>query len=141
MKECVKKTKDRISQIESSVHALPNTVPSDFKVTFNYKGRKSMDIASEVISRLTNDSSVVFDPFFGSGSFILAAAKTKVKEIIGTAIIIATRTKSRKLRVYTAKKSKLQTSVAPTVRVNWKKNSTKSRAFLQPSISSICASY
>ena len=84
MKECVKKTKDRISQIESSVHALPNTVPSDFKVTFNYKGRKSMDIASEVISRLTNDSSVVFDPFFGSGSFILAAAKTKVKEIIGT---------------------------------------------------------
>ena len=84
MKDCVKSTKEKISQIESSIHALSNTVPSDFKVTFNYKGRKSIDIANEVISRLTSDSSVVFDPFFGSGSFILAAAKTKVKEIIGT---------------------------------------------------------
>ena len=84
MKDCVKTTKNKISQIESSVNTLPNTVPGDFKVTFNYKGRKSIDIASEVISRLINDSSVVFDPFFGSGSFILAAAKTKAKEIIGT---------------------------------------------------------
>lgn len=84
MKDCVKDTKDRISQIESGVHALHNTVPNDFKVTFNYKGRKSIDIANEVISRLTDDSSIVFDPFFGSGSFILAAIKTKAKEIIGT---------------------------------------------------------
>ena len=64
MKDCVKSTKEKISQIESSIHALSNTVPSDFKVTFNYKGRKSIDIANEVISRLTSDSSVVFDPFF-----------------------------------------------------------------------------
>ena len=84
MKDCVKNTKNIISQIESSINVLPNTVPSDFKVTFNYKGRKSIDIASEVLSKLTNDSSIVFDPFFGSGSFILAASKTRAKEIIGT---------------------------------------------------------
>ena len=65
MKDCVKNTKNIISQIESSINVLPNTVPSDFKVTFNYKGRKSIDIASEVLSKLTNDSSIVFDPFFG----------------------------------------------------------------------------
>ncbi len=84
MKDCVKKTKDRILQIETIVQALPNTVPGEFRVTFNYKGRKSINIASEVLARLTDDSSVVFDPFFGSGSFILAAANTKAKEIIGT---------------------------------------------------------
>jgi len=59
----------------NSLGTIENNVHSSLKRTFNFKGRKSIDISSQIISMLTDSSSSICDPFFGSGSFILAGVK------------------------------------------------------------------
>lgn len=62
----------QLEQVSSAIANIPNSVPSVFKKTFNFKGRKSPLIAEQVIKTLMNDKGVLYDPFAGSGSFILA---------------------------------------------------------------------
>jgi DNA modification methylase len=65
----------KLNNAINSLGKLDNTVPASLKRTFNFKGRKSVDIAYQVISNLTDSTGTIFDPFTGSGSFILAGAK------------------------------------------------------------------
>lgn len=65
----------KVNNAINSLGTLDNTVPASLKRTFNFKGRKSVDIAYQIISKLTDSTGSICDPFFGSGSFILAGAK------------------------------------------------------------------
>ena len=65
----------------NSLGHIDNVVPSDLKRTFNFKGRKAIDIAARLIKRLTLDNDIVLDPV-GSGSFVLACALIN-RRIIG----------------------------------------------------------
>lgn len=65
---------DNIDQIE-------NIVPSIMKRTFVFKGRKSPLIAESVIKNISNNNLYLFDPFAGSCSFLIAAARAGIKSI------------------------------------------------------------
>ncbi len=68
-------TFDKISHIN-------NDVPYSLKTTFNFKGRKSVDIISEFIKLYSDPEDILLDPFMGSGSFVIASEKAS-KKIIG----------------------------------------------------------
>lgn len=72
----MKKEKDIISAALDSLSKFNNAISNTQKMTFNFKGRKSSDIASALISALYPDGCVVCDPFMGSGSFGIAALKS-----------------------------------------------------------------
>lgn len=72
---------DKLNLSVDSLGSMDNIVPSTLKRTFNFKGRKSVDVAAKLIEILSNRESVVADPFSGSGSFALACAKNGVKTI------------------------------------------------------------
>lgn len=80
----IKIKKEIMDMLRLSVNSLDNMdniVPYALKRTFNFKGRKSVDIAAKLIKVLSNSESIVGDPFAGSGSFALACAKEGVKTI------------------------------------------------------------
>ena len=66
----------KIALAIESINTSENVVPNSLKQTFNFKGRKSVDIAGELISELLPKGSKVCDPFFGSGSFLLSGIKS-----------------------------------------------------------------
>lgn len=68
-------TFQKLNKALNSLGTLDNTVPASLKRTFNFKGRKSVDIAYQLMKQLTDSNGSICDPFFGSGSFILAGAK------------------------------------------------------------------
>lgn len=74
--EEMKKEKDIISTALDSLSRFDNVITNTQKKTFNFKGRKSCDIASALITELYPDGCVVCDPFMGSGSFGIAALKS-----------------------------------------------------------------
>lgn len=77
------RVKNRLNRIKVSIEEVPNTVPSEMRMTFNFKGRKSPDIAEKVIETVCDEDDVLYDPFMGSGSFVYAAMG-KVKKIYAT---------------------------------------------------------
>lgn len=60
-----------------------NTIPLLIKNQFNFKGRKSPEIGRVIIETLTGSDEIVVDPFVGSGSYMLSAAKSK-REFFGS---------------------------------------------------------
>lgn len=66
----------KIASAIESINTSENIVPNSLKQTFNFKGRKSVDISSELLSELLPKGSKVCDPFFGSGSFLLSGIKS-----------------------------------------------------------------
>ncbi len=64
---------------------LPNDqiIPSEFKSVLNFQGKKSIVLASKIISNLTEPDELIYDPFFGSGAFILACSQAN-RKVIGT---------------------------------------------------------
>ncbi len=82
-KQVPEKIKERLNRIEEAVKDTPNTVPNEMRTTFNFKGRKSPNIAEKVIEAVCSSEDVIYDPFMGSGSFVYAAMG-KVKRIYAT---------------------------------------------------------
>lgn len=75
--------KQRLKRIKMAIEDVPNTVPNEMRTTFNFKGRKSPEIAEKVIEAVCDSTDIIFDPFMGSGSFVYAAMG-KVKKIYAT---------------------------------------------------------
>lgn len=75
--------KQRLKRIKPAIEDVPNTVPNEMRTTFNFKGRKSPEIAEKVIEAVCDSTDIIFDPFMGSGSFVYAAMG-KVKKIYAT---------------------------------------------------------
>lgn len=75
--------KERLNRIKTAIEDVPNTVPNEMRTTFNFKGRKSPEIAERVIEDVCDSEDIIFDPFMGSGSFVYAAMG-KVKRIYAT---------------------------------------------------------
>lgn len=82
-KQIPEKIKIRLNKIKTAIEDVPNTVPNEMRMTFNFKGRKSPIIAEKVIEAISDGSDVMYDPFMGSGSFVYAAMG-KVKKIYAT---------------------------------------------------------
>ncbi len=75
--------KERLNRIKTAIEDVPNIVPNVMRTTFNFKGRKSPEIAGKVIEAVCDTDDIIFDPFMGSGSFVYAAMG-KVKKIYAT---------------------------------------------------------
>ena len=75
--------KQKLNRIKNSIEGVPNTVPNQMRTTFNFKGRKSPDIAERVIQTICKQEDSLYDPFMGSGSFVFAAMGN-VKKIYAT---------------------------------------------------------
>ena len=75
--------KERLNRIKTAIEDVPNTVPNEMRTTFNFKGRKSPEIAERVIEAVCDSEDIIFDSFMGSGSFVYAAMG-KVKRIYAT---------------------------------------------------------
>ncbi len=84
MKKVTTKNK-LLNKLVSELDGTNNTVPYSMKTVLNFKGRKSPDIAQKAISVLTDENSVIYDPFAGSASFLIAAVKAK-RKIVTTEI-------------------------------------------------------
>lgn len=65
--------KEKLNRIKTAIEDVPNTVPNEMRTTFNFKGRKSPDIAEKVIQTVCDKEDIFYDPFMGSGSFVYAA--------------------------------------------------------------------
>lgn len=75
----LRKEKEVIASAISSIENISNTIPAVQKHTYNFKGRKSSDIASKMISLITPKNGVVADPFVGSNAFGIAAVNSGFK--------------------------------------------------------------
>lgn len=58
------------------LNGVSNTTPGVLKRTFNFKGRKSPEVLSRIISGVTKENQMIVDPFLGSGSTLIAALKS-----------------------------------------------------------------
>ena len=85
IKRISKKNKERLANFVEAIEGIENKVPATMKNVINFKGRKSPDIAEIGIKTLTDESAVVYDPFMGSGSFVLASVLAG-RRIIATEI-------------------------------------------------------
>lgn len=85
MKRIDAETNKKITNLISELEGIENKVPYTFKKVFNFPGRKSIDIAQKIIETLSRDGDVIYDPFIGSGSFIIAAVNVN-RKIIGNEI-------------------------------------------------------
>ncbi len=75
--------KQKIDFLPSALEGTDNIVPRSMKTAFNFKGRKSPDIAQKAITALTSRSDIVYEPFMGSGAFVIAAARAG-RKIVAT---------------------------------------------------------
>ncbi|MCD7825580.1 MAG: restriction endonuclease, partial [Clostridiaceae bacterium] len=82
-KQIPESVKNKLNKIKMSIERVPNTVPNEMRTTFNFKGRKSPEIAEKVIEVVCDKNDILYDPFMGSGSFVYAAMG-KVKKIYAT---------------------------------------------------------
>jgi len=73
-KQIPESVKIRLNRIKTVIEDVPNTVPNEMRTTFNFKGRKSPDIAEKVIEAVCDSDDIVYDPFMGSGSFEIGRA-------------------------------------------------------------------
>ena len=66
--------REKIESAIKNVEGINNIVPTTLKRTFNFKGRKSIEIAEKILSSLApSEHTLVCDPFVGSNSFGIAA--------------------------------------------------------------------
>ncbi len=82
-KEITYENKEKIQKLVAAIDGVENSVPFLLKTVFNFKGRKSPVIAQKIIEAITGENDIVFDPFMGSGSFVIAAAKAN-RKIVAT---------------------------------------------------------
>lgn len=68
--------------LNSIVVSDDQSFPSEFKDVLNFQGKKSPILAKKIIAGLTGDNDIILDPFFGSGSFIIASREAN-RKIVG----------------------------------------------------------
>lgn len=69
----LRKEKSIVNNAITAIASIPNNIPAPQKHTYNFKGRKSSDIASAMINQITPENGTVGDPFDGSNAFGIAA--------------------------------------------------------------------
>lgn len=106
IKQTTKKNKELLNKLVLELDGISNTVPHSMKKVLNFKGRKSPYIAQKAMSVLTDESAIIYDPFFGSASFLIASAKAN-RKIVATEIDNYTYSAVYAL-LYDADKAKLQ---------------------------------
>jgi len=71
----------KLNDIVIELDGIENKVPYNFKSVFNFPGRKSPEIAQKIIAALTEENAIIYDPFLGSGSFVIASVNANRKII------------------------------------------------------------
>ncbi|HEY5587689.1 MAG TPA: restriction endonuclease [Candidatus Paceibacterota bacterium] len=71
----------KFSTLVGVINGVENNIPLSTKSVFNFKGRKSEAIAKLVIEHLTDETSIVCDPFAGTGTFPIASSLIPRKSI------------------------------------------------------------
>lgn len=71
----------KFNDLVESITGIENTIPLSSKCVFNFKGRKSEEIAKVVIDKLTSTFSEVCDPFAGTGTFSIASSSIPRKTL------------------------------------------------------------
>lgn len=84
-KRISQKNKKKFGLLVSSLDNVENIVPNQLKTVFNFKGRKSPKIAYKAILALSDPDDIIYDPFMGSGAFVIAAAQAG-RKIVATEI-------------------------------------------------------
>ena len=84
-KEIAEINAQRINLLVKELTGIENKIPHVFKTAFNFKGRKSPDIAKQAISTLSDKGDLVFDPFMGSASFVIGSVLAD-RKIVATEI-------------------------------------------------------
>lgn len=84
-KEITRENKEKRQKLVAAIDGVENKVPFLLKTAFNFKGRKSPVIAQKIIEAITDEDDIIFDPFMGSGSFVIASAKAN-RKIVATEI-------------------------------------------------------
>lgn len=72
-------TQNITSKISNALTDTKNLVPRVIKETYTFKGRKSPEILTKVISALTDENTSILDPFLGSGMSLIASQKANRK--------------------------------------------------------------
>ena len=85
IKKITAKNKERLANFVAAIEGVENKVPTTMKNVFNFKGRKSPDIAKMALETLTDESAIVYDPFMGSAAFVLASIWAE-RKIVATEI-------------------------------------------------------
>ena len=74
MKKQISQTnKQRIDKLIVALNGTNNRVPHNLKTVFNFKGRKSPEIAEVAINILSDENDRIYDPFMGAASFVIAS--------------------------------------------------------------------
>lgn len=84
-KEISQINKQRIDDLIIALNGADNKVPHNLKTVFNFKGRKSPEIAEIAIRKLSDENDIILDPFMGSAAFIIASVNAG-RKIISTEI-------------------------------------------------------
>ena len=77
-KEFVLSEETVITKAINSISNISNTVPSTQKHTYNFKGRKSSELAKNLIKEITPKGGKLCDPFMGALSFGIATAENNI---------------------------------------------------------------
>lgn len=72
-------TREISQRIIECLDGVENNISPTIKKTFTFKGRKSPEIITKVMSVLTDEQDLILDPFLGSGTSILAAVEANRK--------------------------------------------------------------
>ena len=51
--------KEKLNRIKTAIEDVPNTVPNEMRTTFNFKGRKSPDVAEKVIQTVCDKEDIL----------------------------------------------------------------------------------
>jgi len=70
-----------VSSSLSAIDGIDNIIPSVQKKTYNFKGRKSPDIAGPIMLTVTPPGGTIGDPFSGGYSFGIAAGLNGIKYV------------------------------------------------------------
>jgi len=74
-KEMSVKNQTKLDNLVVALDGIDNIVPDAFKKAFNFKGRKSPLLAEKAIGALLEQGDTVYDPFMGSGAFVISAVR------------------------------------------------------------------
>lgn len=67
--------------LKKKLKSVDSKIPTLLKKQFNFKGRKDPNIGKIIISELSNINDTIFDPFIGSGSYMVSACSADRKFI------------------------------------------------------------
>jgi len=69
----------KLDNLVVALDGIDNAVPDAFKRAFNFKGRKSPLLAEKAIGALLEEGNTIYDPFMGSGAFVISAVRAGYK--------------------------------------------------------------